>query len=182
MDDDGAAPTGWMRKRKVDPASGRWRVVAEWRVAHLGDDRHGTWLGSHRGNTVRVVDGTAVPQSRDHVWLLPPGSPWVVCFWAEDQTVLTVDVALPPTRDGDAWTFDDLELDLWLNSLEGAGVVDQDELDAVAHLLPPEVVELAVRTADELLPLLERRAEPFGTASERWMEALLALPRPGEGR
>ncbi|MEH3078154.1 MAG: DUF402 domain-containing protein [Quadrisphaera sp.] len=174
---DDAVPTGRMLKRKVDPTSGQWRVTAEWPVLHLGDDQHGTWLGMHRGAPVLKADGTTVAQALDHVWLLPPSSRWVACFWAQDETLATVDIALPPARDGHVWTFDDLELDLWLNAREGAGVVDQDELDAVAHLLPPEVVELAERTADELLRLLQHRIEPFGTASAPWMNALLAMPR-----
>lgn len=176
--DDGPR-TGRMLKRKVDAASGVWRAAAEWPVWHLGEDQRGTWLGVHRGAPIMKPGGSTGAQELDHVWLLPPSEPWVACFWGGSQTVLTVDVSLPPARDGDVWSFDDLELDLWLNIRGEAGVVDQEELDAVAPHLPPEVVGLAVSTADELLPLLLSRTEPFGTASARWMAALLAMPRPG---
>ena len=49
-------------------------------------------------------------------------------------------------------------------------IVDQDEVAALAaaRLVPERELKTASTVADQLLPLVERRAKPFGEASRSW--------------
>lgn len=146
-----------------------------WSVLHLGHDRHGIWLGARRGNPVLQPDGRIERQDHDGVWLIPPRQFWIAAFWFSATTDLTIDICQPPTHVGDTFSFVDLELDLYRNAQGQAGIVVQEDFAALAAagLVPERELTTASTMADQLLPLIEQRAEPFGEASRSWF---LRLP------
>lgn len=161
-------------KWKWSLASGQCTPRFSWSVLHLGRDEHGTWLGARRGNPVLQPDGRVEHQADDGVWLIPPGQFWIAAFWFTAVTDLTIDICRPPVQDGDAFSFVDLELDLFRNAKGDAGIVDHDEFAslAAARLVSKHDLTTARTTADRLLPLVEQRSEPFGQAAKPWLEKL----------
>jgi predicted RNA-binding protein associated with RNAse of E/G family len=77
-----------------------------------------------------------------------------------------VDICTPPQFDGNAWSYIDLELDLFCNSSGAVGVVDVDEFDLLVGrgVLSEEVVLAARSSAKEVQEALTWRREPFGQA------------------
>lgn len=117
-------------------------------------------------------------QQDDGVWLVVEGSWHLPAFWFTAETDLTVDICTPPTfRDG-TWSFVDLELDLFRRPDGRAGIVDQDEWEALvaADLLSDDEVITAEGAARSLLPLVEDRVEPFGAAALPWLRSLAGPP------
>lgn len=165
---------GQIVKWKWSLTSGRCAPRATWSVLHLGHDRHGVWLGARRSNPVLQPDGRIEHQDHDGVWLIPPRQFWIAAFWFSATTDLTIDICQPPTRDGDTFSFVDLELDLYRNAQGEAGMVDHDEFAALAaaRLVPERDLTIASTTAHHLLPLVERQAEPFGEAARSWFPQL----------
>lgn len=168
-------------KWKWSLVSGECAPCFSWPVLELGQDRHGTWLGSRRGNPVSQPDGRVERQAHDGVWLIPRGQYWIAAFWFTPATDLTIDICRPPTRGADIFSFVDLELDLYRNAQGEAGIVDQDEFAALsaAQLVSNHELDAAVATADELLALIEQRVEPFGTAAK---PRLQQVQQPGVRR
>jgi len=142
-----------------------------WPALHLGVDDHGVWLGARHGNSVLQPDGRIEHQVDDAVWLIPAEGWWMAAFWFTATTDLTIDICQPPSRDGDTWSFVDLELDLYRDAQGEAGIVDQDEFAALAAagLVPEHDLAAAGAAADQLLPLVHQRAEPFGQAAKPWL-------------
>src|SRR4051812_20929303 len=58
-------------KWKWSLVSGECAPCFSWPVAELGQDEHGIWLGSRRGNPVSQPDGRVERQAHDGVWLIP---------------------------------------------------------------------------------------------------------------
>ena len=164
-----------MSKHKWSVTDGVCAEAFSWPIACLGQDEYGTWLGSRQGNSVRrSADRRVEPQKHDAVWLVSPGAWWLTAFWFTDATDLTIDICAPPTLDGDVWTFVDLELDLFRSADGQAGIVDQDEFDALAssgHVSDSHLAS-AADAAESLLPLVQAKAEPFGEAARPWLRAL----------
>lgn len=142
-----------------------------WSATHLGVDDHGVWLGALRGNPVLQPDGDTDTQVDDAVWLIPAEGWWIAAFWFTETTDLTIDICQPPRRTADTWSFVDLELDLYRNAEGGAAIVDQDEFAALAaaQLVDESDLSAAEDAADQLLPLVRQRAEPFGQAARAWL-------------
>jgi hypothetical protein len=142
-----------------------------WSTTHLGVDDHGVWLGARRGNPVLRPDGGIEHQAEDAVWLIPSQGWWMAAFWFTATTDLTIDICQPPRRDGDTWSFVDLELDLYRNAEGEVGIVDQDEFAALAaaKLVAESDLSAAEDAADHLLPLVQQQAEPFGLAAKPWL-------------
>jgi len=165
-----------MSKHKWSVVSGRCSAAFSWSVVRLGSDRHGIWLGSQRGNAVRQPDGRPEVQRHDAVWLVSDNAWWLTAFWFTPETDLTIDICTPPTLEGETWSFVDLELDLFRRPDGHAGIVDQDEFDllAASGLISEREVQQAAETAQELLPLIQARSEPFGDAALHWRQALRA--------
>ena len=161
-------------KWKWSPTTGQCEPRFKWSTLYLGYDRHGTWLGARRGNPVLQPDGRIEHQDHDGVWLTSPQQFWIATFWFTATTDLTIDICQPPTQDGDTFSFVDLELDLYRNAQGQAGIVDQDEFAtlAAARLVPEHELKTASTMADQLLPLVEQHAEPFGEASRSWFRLL----------
>jgi protein associated with RNAse G/E len=165
-----------LSKEKWSLADARRSVAFSWSVVRLGSDRHGTWLGSRRGNLVRQPDGRQEIQQHDAVWVIDEHSWWLTAFWFTPETDLTVDICTPPTREGETWSFVDLELDLFRRSDGQAAIVDQEEFDllAASGLVAESELQTAADTARDLLPLIQTRSEPFGDAALPWLRALRA--------
>ncbi|RYC13780.1 DUF402 domain-containing protein [Nocardioides zhouii] len=164
-------------KRKWAPATSTFDEAFSWQVVPLGADRHGTWLGSRRGNPVRQRDGRIEQQPHDAVWLVVEGAWWLTAFWFTAETDLTIDVCTPPVLDESTWSFTDLELDLFRAADGRAGIVDQDEFDLIAAsgTLSQHEIETAETTARVLLPLVEQRSEPFDDTALAWLRMLREL-------
>ena len=165
-----------MSKHKWSLANARCSVAFSWSVVRLGSDRHGTWLGSRRGNPVRQPDGRQEAQRHDAVWVIDENTWWLTAFWFTPETDLTIDICTPPTLEGETWSFVDLELDLFRRADGQAAIVDQEEFDllAASGLVAESQVQKASETARELLPLIRARSEPFGDAALPWLQALRA--------
>lgn len=176
-----------MSKQKWSVVDGTCAEAISWSVETLGSDEFGTWLGSRQGNPVRHRDGRRVEaQAHDAVWLVSEGAWWLSAFWFTDETDLTIDICTPPVLAGNAWTFVDLELDLFRRADGHAGVVDQEEFDRLVesgHLTDTQVRN-AAGAARSLLPLVSAKSEPFGEAARPWLRTLLDLtgaPMPPDG-
>lgn len=161
-------------KQKWATATGRRAEAFSWPAEVLGTDQHGTWLGALRGNPVQQPDGRIERQRHDLVWLVVEDAWYFPAFWFTAETDLTIDVCTPPTFRDDTWTFVDLELDLFRSADGRAGVVDHDEWDLLADsgLLSSSEIRSVSNTAETLLPLLEHRVEPFGSAALAWLHKL----------
>ena len=119
-------------------------------------------------------DGRCRRQTHDGVWLVPRRQYWIAAFWFTPATDLTIDICRPPTRVADTFTFVDLELDLYRTAQGEAGIVDQDDFAALsaAQLVPQRDLDAASATADQLLPLVEQRVEPFGAVARAKLRQL----------
>lgn len=161
-------------KHKWATATGRCAEAFSWAAEVLGSDRHGTWLGSRRGNPVQQADGRVELQRHDAVWLAVENAWYLPAFWFTPETDLTIDVCTPPTFKNETWSFVDLELDLFRTPDGRAGVVDQDEwaLLAGSGLISDDAVRTVNETARTLLSFVEDRVEPFGDAALPWLRSL----------
>ena len=147
-----------------------WQEPAVW----LGRDRFGTWLYSSAASPSWRPQATFL-RAVDAVWLVPD-APWVATFSSEGAPVrVYVDVTTAPqwssTDDGLRIEVVDLDLDV-VRPADGEPFVD-DEDEFAEHRVslgyPPEVVDLARRTADDLLAQVTGRVTPFDdTTPERW--------------
>lgn len=129
----------------------------------VGSSAAGTWLFSPAGTVVSGPSGSVGTQPADGVQffptdVLPMSRVWYVAWcwavapeptsphWARPW--ISVDIA---AREADRFSFLDLELDLWCDE-SGAGVVDQEDLDAVeaAGRLSPGAAARARLASEEL--------------------------------
>ncbi len=123
-----------VQKWKRPAGSGSWRGYV------LGSDHFGCWVFTPAHSTYSAVhpDGRTetceVAQDdqrvgRACVVLLPSGR-WYVAHWVwRSAHVVDIDIATPPTKFGDVWMYDDLELDPFVDSSGAFGVDDEDEFD-----------------------------------------------------
>ncbi|MGX6608202.1 hypothetical protein ACWKSP_39680 [Micromonosporaceae bacterium Da 78-11] len=190
-------------KQKLNGNEGNWLTY------HLGDDEVGSWLFHPEGTayTGRWADGreatcfAGVPEEPGCpvLYFAPHQGGWFAAWRRTPRTAITVDLSRPVTRNGDVWSFVDLELDLWhvpgddpppstdpRPSLSRHGrtvsTADDDELDDAVRrdwITPAE----ASRTRDEarqVADLILDAAHPFTRAAwERFDQAVAqGLPAP----
>lgn len=144
----------------------------------LGTDEHGTWLGFPRGTAHRRPD-LAYDSDVDSVTLLPSTGWFLATFhaasiWCE----VYVDIATPPTWDGNVVRSVDLDLDVIRTDGGLVYVDDEDEfLDHQAILgYPTDVISTADHTANSVRAMIERGTAPFDdTTSADWLLLLLGL-------
>jgi len=115
------------------------------------------------------------------VTLFPTGQPWAASYYdSVDQPIAVyVDVTTPPVWDGatDRATVTMVDLDLDLDVVLGRDgsllLDDEDEFEEhqVTLAYPGEVVDLARRTAADLMAAAADAREPFGPAGARWLQA-----------
>jgi uncharacterized protein len=110
------------------------------------------------------------------VKLVPSGTYWTACFQPVDP-VVDVDIVLPVDWVDGALEEVDLELDV-IRSADGrVWVRDQDEFDRVRKTwaMPDDIADRAKDTCEQILALVEQRAEPFGEVGRAWLTRLLAV-------
>ncbi|MEV0899287.1 DUF402 domain-containing protein [Actinoplanes sp. NPDC049802] len=144
----------------------------------LGDDEHGTWVGTPKGSTVHFSYGASPVEHTRHdaVRLIPHGAWWMAMFLAEpsDQEIYC-DVTTPAVRSPGRITVIDLDIDV-MRFRRGGQVLTEDEDEFEHHRrefgYPPEVVTRATAAAAHLHDALTRADEPFGTHAATWMTRL----------
>src|SRR5262249_43928966 len=101
--------------------------------------------------------------------LLNPTCAWVAC-WVDDPADkrIEVDICLLPERGSDAWSYVDLELDVFRHADGTVTIEDHDEFDLACRnvWIRPEHARLALETVVELELALRNYKEPFG--GEGW--------------
>jgi len=157
------------------PDHPHWRFAGVW----LGRDRHGEWLGFPAGSH-QERPGRAFTSEVDSVSLVPAdGAAYVATFHAPGGPHdVYVDVATPPTWDGDVLRSVDLDLDVVRRAGGTAYVDDEDEFaeHTVSLGYSEDLVELARSTCAAVLTSVRSGSAPFdATTSAGWLAALAAL-------
>ncbi|BAL86542.1 hypothetical protein AMIS_13220 [Actinoplanes missouriensis 431] len=142
----------------------------------LGDDDHGTWIGTPRGTLVRYSYGwRRLERTRhDAVRLLPRDAWWIAMFTAEpSRSEIYCDVTTPPERTGPSqFTVIDLDIDV-MRLRPGSRVVVDDEDEFEHHRrrfnYPDDVVKAAEEAAKTLRTALSDGSEPFATHYRSWL-------------
>ena len=141
----------------------------------LGTDHHGTWLWIPPGTAVSYQGGMfeASPCLR----LLKPGVPWSAYFVPADPRQrrpkqLYVDITTPLRRNGQLFTFIDLDLDVEQLDDGEVTVLDQDEFEQHARLFsyPAEVAAMATATCRSVMTAVTDRHPPFDGAHLPWQQ------------
>ena len=174
----------WVRKCKRPSAQ------AVWGTYEIASDEHGVWLYTPEGSRFRSTSDNGTegecfvgqPEAPGlHVMqLVPSGDAWWFGHWKSFRGLptMSIDVCTPAVFAGDAWTYVDLELDVYRSGDGAIGVFDQDELeDAVAHgLISEEERRTCLDVAAELEARLRAGDDPVfdGLAWSR-LEAATAL-------
>jgi uncharacterized protein len=159
----------------------KWGGGRHWEfpVTVLGTDEHGVWGGGAIG-THLVRPGAAFDSEHRWVTLFPHDRPWSASFYGagHPDTDVYVDMTTVPVWDGARVSLVDLDLDVIL-LVDGCLVVDdEDEFDEhrVALGYPEEIVELARRSAADLMSAAGDGREPFGDAARGWLHARTDAP------
>lgn len=158
--------------RKFD-GSLHWHMDLAW----LGEDEHGTWLGTLGPSAAQRGDEPPVTFEQSYVLLIPAGDHWwsMNCNAAPCWTEIYVDITT-----GSRWLAPDLvemvDLDLdVIRKFDGsAELLDADEfaVHQVRYGYPPEVIAKASRVAGYLLDAVVLPLEPFGETCRRWLARL----------
>ncbi|MXG91946.1 DUF402 domain-containing protein [Nocardioides flavescens] len=162
-------------------ATTKWGERPHWEMPalHLGSDEHGDWIGFPTG-TLMARPGASFVSTNDQVTLLPD-APCVATFHGPGGIVWTyVDMTTVPRWDGSVVRAVDLDLDVIERLDRTVFVDDEDEFEEhqVAFGYPPEVVDLARRSCDEVLSAVTSRVPPYdGTTAQRWLDVLAAVTR-----
>ncbi|AEV82435.1 hypothetical protein ACWT_1417 [Actinoplanes sp. SE50] len=151
----------------------------------LGEDEHGTWIGTPRGTRVSYSYGLRrLSWTRsDSVRLIPRDTWWMAMFSAApSRSEIYCDVITPARRTRPhEFTVIDLDIDVIRLRPDGRVVID-DEDEFAAHRIrfgyPAQVVAEATAAAATLQAALSGGAEPFATHYREWLTRAAALPRP----
>jgi hypothetical protein len=149
------------------PATLHWQIRAQW----LADDEWGTWLAGPVPTALRKGHEVWWEYPVPFVSLIPPGEWWMAMFnvtTPERAVEVYVDIVTPARWEGDGLVhFIDLDLDV-VRLADGHSYID-DEDEFLEHqrslAYPAEWIDNVRRTADELLPLVRDRVEPFGAVA-----------------
>lgn len=155
----------------------KWLDRLHWQmdVERLGEDEHGVWLFAPASTVARR--GTEPPRQLRSGFLVcvPENEWWVVEFyWDHPWHEVYVNIGTPPEWIGDRVTQIDLDLDV-VRLVDGTvDVIDEDEflVHQVEYGYPAELIEGARRSARRAVEMLSNGDEPFGSASQRWLEAV----------
>lgn len=165
----------------------KWGGLPHWefRSLSLGSDEHGDWYGTPVG-TLFTRPGQSFVTETEHVVLVPrPGvlatadAGWVATFYDGHPSIHTyVDITTPALTSPGLVTCVDLDLDV-VRDHEGNRVWVDDEDEFAEHQVtlgyPPEVIDGARAACEAVRSAVERRDEPFGTASRGWLAHLARL-------
>lgn len=174
----------------------KWGDRPHWQFAAvlLGEDEHGTWLGTPAG-THHHRPGLEFHSDVDTVTVVPRDDWYAATLHAPGTWCdLYVDMTTPAQWDGEVLRMVDLDLDvirlsdpiptaaLAQASQSGRApgevfVDDEDEFaeHQVAYGYPPEVVEAARSACDRVLADARARRAPYDGSHRRWLDALTRL-------
>jgi hypothetical protein len=153
----------------------KWPDLPHWVYAgaYLGADEHGDWIGFRQGSRF-TRPGADYIAPYDQVGLVPSGDVgWLAAFHARGGPVrVYVDIATPPTWDGDVVRSVDLDLDVLAGWSGRVWIDDEDEFAERRGGYPEEVVAHALTTCREVERLLATGTAPFDATAERWLSLL----------
>ena len=123
----------YIRKVKRGKGNGLWGSYV------VEQDEAGTWLFTPSQSLYRGTSGDQVsfcyagqpdPPGAPVMHLIPRNG-WWFARWqdVEPGAHVAIDICTPSSRDGDTWSYDDLELDLFKFTDGRFGVVDEDEFE-----------------------------------------------------
>ncbi len=169
-------------RRQVNVRFHKWPDSLHWhfQMQRLDEDEHGVWLAAPPGTTARRGSEPLKTVWGAFICLVPRHQWWTAIWNAEGNHVLYVDIATPPTWDGDTVSMFDLDLDVVQHRASGrVDVIDEDEfLDhQVRYDYPQRLIDGARAAAAKVLLALERGDEPFGTAGPERLGAWTASTR-----
>ncbi len=161
----------------VDVRFTKWGGGRHWEfpVTVLGVDALGVWCGAPVGTRLERP-GAAFTSEFGWVTLFPTGRPWAASYYdsAAQRIAVYVDVTTPAVWTGSEVTMVDLDLDV-IVTRDGDLLLD-DEDEFIEHQVtlgyPPEIVELARDSADQLMAAARAGREPFGAAADGWIARL----------
>ena len=143
---------------------------------YLGEDDHGDWFGCPAGTHFQRPGAEFAADFAGVVLVPGNGAAYLPAFNDERaKSAVYVDVATPAVWDGAVLRSIDLDLDV-IRRQDGTVLLDDEDEFAthrVAYGYPAEVIELAERTAAELLTAVRRRDAPFDGSSDRWLAELI---------
>ena len=155
------------------PDSPHWEFEGVW----LGADAHGQWVGIPRG-TWLSRPGAGFHATADHVSLFPHDAWWSAVFYDDDPerpVDIYVDIATPSTWDGDTVRCIDLDLDVIRGTTGRVWIDDEDEFaeHQVELAYPPEVIDAALASCEEVRRLVEADEPPFArSVGAAWIARL----------
>ena len=164
----------------------KWGGGRHWEfpVTYLGRDEHGHWGGAPVGTRLERP-GHGFVSAFAWVTLFPEGKPWAASFYdsRHGEVAVYVDMTTPPVWAGAEVSMVDLDLDVVLRRDGSLILDDEDEFDdhRVALRYPAEIVELARRSAAEVLAAVSAGAEPFAQVGHRWLGTLAEADRVQPG-
>jgi hypothetical protein len=152
----------------------KWPDRLHWQftMKRLGEDEHGVWLSVPAGTVVRRGMEPSRVLDAGFVSLVPVGSWWEAEFYPDDpRHEVYVNIGTPCEWHGDVVRQVDLDLDVVRNLDGSVELLDADEFEdhQVRFRYPRELIDGALRAAEEVTAMLQAGAEPFGTAPQRWL-------------
>lgn len=152
----------------------KWRNRLHWQfmMERLGEDEHGVWLSVAAGTVARRGHDAPLTLADGFVSLVPATQWWEAEFYPiHPHHEVYVNIGTPCEWHPGRVRQVDLDLDVIRTFSGDVEMLDEDEFadHQVRFAYPPELIEGARRAADEVIDLLQRRAEPFGTAADRWL-------------
>ncbi|MDP1793788.1 MAG: DUF402 domain-containing protein [Acidimicrobiales bacterium] len=164
-----------IRKLKLPDAIGEWGAYV------VAEDEYGTWFFTPANSPIawQRLEGKSAAWEFDVLCLIPPKDRWFGLWWGPSTHAveLSVDVTAPATRDGDTWSWLDLEIDLFRLKDGTVGVEDEDEFDescAAGYITDEDRVE-SLRVTPVMQAMLRERTEPFGDVGRRHLDRAVAL-------
>jgi hypothetical protein len=161
-------PVHWDGRKWPDHP--HWQFTMQW----LGADEHGAWLFVPAGTVAQRGNDPPQVLERGFVSLVPQEQWWEAEFYAEHpEHEVYVNIGTPCEWHAGRVRQVDLDLDV-IRDFDGrVETIDQDEFaeNQVRYAYPPDLIRGASQAAVVVADLLTGRAEPFGTASRRWLAA-----------
>ena len=155
----------------------KWGHRPHWtyRGIYLGADEHGDWFGCPAGTHYHRPEAEFTADFAGVV-LVPVGEAAYLPAFNDERakSAVYVDVATPATWDGAILRSIDLDLDV-IRRQDGTVVLDDEDEFAehqVSYGYPAEAIELAERTAAEVLTAVRQHIAPFDGSSDRWLAEL----------
>lgn len=159
-----------MKIRKIKRPGG----VFTFEFRPVTEDSFGVWLHLPRGSVWEAPhDVGTLPF--DVLILLSPERCWVA-WWVNDSNDkrVEIDVCLSPVREGDGWSYVDLELDPVRHENGTIEIQDRDEFDTACRQgwIAESDAHMADAVANAMGAALRNREEPFGKEGWHRLNAL----------